>query len=124
REAKADSERPIIAGIFMNRLQASLRLQADPTVAYGRDTGLNRQRPMADWRLWDPVTPRELKVDHGWNTYTRDGLPMTPISNPGLSSLRAAISPAPHQLFYFFHTTDGEFVPSATLKEHRLKLKQ
>lgn len=123
REARGEAERPIIAAVFLNRLQAGVPLEADPTVSYGRDTVQLATQPQAAWRFWAAPEPAELRLDHPWNTYERSGLPLTPISNPGLKSLEAALRPARSKARYFFHDRSGNFVPSETLEEHTRKLR-
>lgn len=123
REARGEAERPIIAAVFLNRLSDGVQLEADPTVGYGRDTVQLTTQPSAAWRFWAAPEPAELQVDHPWNTYLRRGLPLTPISNPGLSSIEATLKPAPSKARYFFHDRTGNFVPSETLEEHNRKLR-
>jgi len=115
-EAGNDDEMKIIAGVFLNRLDQGMPLQSDPTVAYG----LNKQLPALDIRAGD------FEQDHEWNTYTRSGLPSTPISNPGQVALLAVLSPQrldsnglPY--FYFLHGFDGDkrvFRPNVNLANH------
>jgi UPF0755 protein len=109
RETPLDSERPIIAGIFTNRLARNMPLECDPTVAYalalaGRSTG---QLDDADLRFRSP-----------YNTYVNAGLPPGPIANPGETSLRAALDPPPTDYLYFVANTQGGHFFSKTLEEH------
>lgn len=120
REAKTESERPIIAGIYTNRLAANMKLEADPTVQYGKDTlqaaALDEGKTMT-W--WQPITASDYQgVSSPWNTYRVTGLPPTPIAAPSLSSLKAAIHPASHDYYFFFHRVDGTPVYSKTKAEH------
>ncbi|WP_210546430.1 endolytic transglycosylase MltG [Rhodoferax sp. PAMC 29310] len=107
KETGRDSDRAEIAGVFVNRLRIGMMLQTDPTVIYGLgdtfDGNLRRRHLLAD-------TP--------WNTYTRTGLPPTPISMPGKSSLMAAVQPAQTKAIYFVARGDGTSQFSATLAEH------
>lgn len=115
-EAANDGEMAIIAGVFRNRLDRGMRLQSDPTVAYGLG------RPMPEVSAADG----DLQIDHPWNTYTRGGLPEGPIGNPGREALRAVLAPdrtAPNgePWLYFLHgREDGRavFRPNTTLDDH------
>jgi UPF0755 protein len=109
RETSLDSERPRVAGVFVRRLQKRMRLQTDPTVIYG----------MGD-RFKGNLTRRDLLTDTPYNTYTRAGLPPTPIAMPGEASLLAAARPAKGDALYFVASAelDGSHVFSATLEQH------
>lgn len=106
KEAARADEREEIAGVFVNRLRAGMRLQTDPSLLYGQPS---------DVRL----TRAELRRDHAHNTYTRDGLPPTPIALPGRASLMAAARPADTRALFFVARGDGSHVFSATYAEHR-----
>jgi len=106
REVPKDKDRKIVAGIFWKRLEAGIPLQADSTLNYF--TG----------RKSRALSSEELKIDSFYNTYLYPGLPPTPISNPGLSSLRAAIYPEESPYWYFLSKEDGETIFSQTFKEH------
>ncbi len=93
REARFADDRPKVASVIYNRLAAGMRLQVDATVTYG--LGITDREP----------SPDELKQDTPYNTYTRDGLPPTPIANPGLSAIQAAAAPA--HTTYLFYVSDG-----------------
>jgi len=109
RETALASERPLIAGVFTRRLKLGMRLQTDPAVIYGIG-------PAFDGDL----TRRDLRRDTPYNTYTRDGLPPTPIALAGAESLRAAVAPADGDALYFVATGlgDGSHSFTATLEEH------
>jgi len=109
RETSLDSERPRVAGVFVRRLQKRMRLQTDPTVIYG----------MGD-RFKGNLTRRDLLTDTPYNTYTRAGLPPTPIAMPGEASLLAAARPAEGDALYFVASAelDGSHVFSVTLAQH------
>ena len=100
-------ERSIIAAVFLNRLRLGMKLQTDPTVIYGMgeqfDGNLRKQ---------------DLMTDGPYNTYTRSGMPPTPIAMPGLASLRAALNPAPTDALYFVAKGDGSSHFSRSLEEH------
>ena len=106
--ARAD-ERQRIAGVFTRRLERRMRLQTDPTVIYGIGPGFNGNLTRAD-----------LRTDTPYNTYTRHGLPPTPIALPGRAAIHAALNPAPGEELYFVATGlgDGSHRFSATKAEH------
>ena len=106
KESSAVSEYPVIAGVIVNRLRKGMRLQMDPTVIYGLG-GLD-----------GPIRKSHLDKDTPYNTYTRHGLPPTPISMPGLEALKAAARPAETSALYFVSRGDGTHKFSDTLDEH------
>lgn len=118
REAKTDTERSLIAGIYSNRLKIGMKLDADPTVQYGKETNLLDQGKTVD-TFWRSITVSDYSgVISPYNTYLNPGLPPGPIANPGAKSIEAAINPASTNAYYFFHTADGEIVTSRTMDEH------
>ncbi len=123
REAKADSDRSLIAGIYFNRLKHSMSLEADPTVQYARDSILLSQGTLTTY--WKPITVSQYQsVQSRYNTYLINGLPPAPICNPGLKSIEAAQSPAVTDALYFFHTSDGQTITSRNLDEHNRNKKK
>ena len=107
KETGRDSDRAEVAGVFTNRLRIGMMLQTDPTVIYGLGTAFDGN-----------LRRRHLLEDTPWNTYTRTGLPPTPISMPGKASLMAAVQPADTKALYFVARGDGTSQFSATLEEH------
>ena len=107
KETGASADRALVAAVFVNRLRLGMRLQTDPTVIYGLG-------PSFDGKL----RKRDLLADTPYNSYTRTGLPPTPIAMPGLASIRAALQPASSQALYFVARGDGSSHFSATLAEH------
>jgi UPF0755 protein len=107
KETGRESDRALIAAVFVNRLKLNMRLQTDPTVIYGLgdrfDGNLRRQ---------------DLETDTAYNTYTRAGLPPTPIALPGQRALEAALRPAASGALYFVARGDGSSEFSSTLDEH------
>jgi UPF0755 protein len=106
KEAVADFERPIIAGVFYNRLKRKMPLQSDPTAVYDLD-GFS-----------GPISKSHLKRPSPYNTYQNQGLPRGPICNPGAKSLKAAIYPESVAYLYFVSNHDGTHQFSETLLEH------
>ncbi len=107
KETGKASERPMIAGVFLNRLRIGMRLQTDPTVIYGMGDNYNGN-----------IRRRDLIADTPYNTYTRDGLPPTPIAMPGLASIEAALHPEKTKALYFVGKGDGSHAFSNSLQEH------
>jgi UPF0755 protein len=114
KEAALKSERARIAGVFVNRLRRGMRLQSDPTVIYGLGA-----------RYDGEIHTRDLLADSAYNTYTRSGLPPTPIALPGRESLLAAVHPEQTAALYFVATGlgDGAHHFSSTLQEHNSAVK-
>lgn len=106
REAQADLERPIIASVFLNRIQAGWKLEACSTVEY------------VVQKEGYVLTLDELQIDSPYNTYKYSGLPAGPICNPGLDSILATLAPAKTDYFFFAAKGDGSHAFAATLEEH------
>lgn len=107
KETGQPSERAMIAGVFVNRLKLGMLLQTDPTVIYGMGATFDGN-----------LRKRDLLTDGPYNTYTRTGLPPTPIALPGRASIEAALRPANTTALYFVSRGDGTSHFSATLNEH------
>jgi len=107
KETGLGADRDRVAGVFMNRLRRGMLLQTDPTVIYGM--GDNYQ---------GRIRKRDLQTDTPWNTYTRGGLPPTPIASPGRAALHATLHPETHTYYYFVARGDGSSQFSKTLREH------
>ncbi|MDH3253764.1 MAG: endolytic transglycosylase MltG [Acidobacteriota bacterium] len=109
KEALIDHERPVIAGVYANRLEKGIGLYADPTVIYA----------LKRLGTWDGNLRRpDLQIDSPYNTYRYSGLPPGPICSPGLASLEAAARPADVPYLYFVSRNDGTHVFAKTLAEH------
>lgn len=113
KETGKKSERGMIAGVFVNRLKRGMLLQTDPTVIYG----------MGD-KYEGKIHKRDLETDTPYNTYTRAGLPPTPIALPGVQSLAAALGPADTAALYFVSRGDGTSQFSANLPDHNRAVNQ
>jgi UPF0755 protein len=107
KETGQAGERPVIASVFVNRLRTGMRLQTDPTVIYGMGESFDGN-----------IRKRDLTADTPWNTYTRDGLPPTPIAMPGQGSIRAVMNPADTKYLYFVGKGNGTHEFSRSLEEH------
>ncbi len=113
REGRTEEDRPMIAGILLNRLRADWPLQADATLQYA----LGYQVREKTW--WKKsLTDEDKKIESAYNTYLHRGLPPRPISNPGLSSIRAVIYPKETAYWYYLHDPDGGIHYGRTLEEH------
>jgi len=115
KETALASERKLIAGVFHERLRRKMRLQTDPTVIYGLGEAFDGN-----------LRRRDLERDTPYNTYTRAGLPPTPIALPGLQSIEAAVAPERTGAIYFVATGrgDGSHYFSATLEEHERAVRE
>ncbi|MEP7326743.1 MAG: endolytic transglycosylase MltG [Gemmatimonadota bacterium] len=109
-EARVDSERPVIAGVYLNRLRIGMPLQADPSVQYAIEMKTGRPKT----RLFE----KDYEIQSPYNTYLHSGLPPGPINSPGLRSIEAALNPAQVPYLYFVAGPDGHHVFSRTYQEH------
>lgn len=107
KETGRASDRKMIAAVFTNRLRLDMLLQTDPSVIYGLGSAFDGK-----------LKRRDLQTDTPWNTYTRAGLPATPIAMPSMASLLAAVQPAPSKALYFVARGDGSSQFSSSLEEH------
>ncbi|HEY0011283.1 MAG TPA: endolytic transglycosylase MltG [Allosphingosinicella sp.] len=110
KETGKASERPTIAGVYSNRVRIGMKLDADPTIIYPITQG----RP-----LGRPIRRSEIDAVNGYNTYTRVGLPVGPIANPGRESIAAVLNPGQTQALYFVADGTGGHIFSNTLEEHQ-----
>jgi len=107
KETGRNDERDLVAAVFVNRLKRGMRLQTDPTIIYGLGTAFDGN-----------LHRRDLSKDNAYNTYTRYGLPPTPIAMPGEASIKAALHPAQSPVLYFVARGDGSHQFSSNLVEH------
>ena len=119
REAKGD-DRPIIAGILMNRLKADWPLQVDATVQYALNTYQYRERTW--WKK--ELTEADLKIKSPYNTYLHPGLPPGPISNPGIESIRAVVYPTKTEYMFYLHDPSGAVHYAKTVEEHNANVEK
>jgi UPF0755 protein len=103
----------MISSVFHNRLRIGMPLQTDPTVIYGMGDNFDGN-----------LRRRDLRADHRWNTYTRHGLPPTPIAMPGKAALLAAVQPAQSRALYFVARGDGSSQFSDSLDQHNQAVDQ
>ncbi|MCS4509712.1 endolytic transglycosylase MltG [Xylophilus ampelinus] len=113
KETGRASDRAQIAGVFSNRLKIGMPLQTDPAVIYGLGTAFDGN-----------LRKKDLQIDTPWNTYTRTGLPPTPIAMPGRAALLAAVQPEATQALYFVSRGDGTSQFSPSLEEHNRAVDQ
>ena len=113
KETGRDADRAMVASVFVNRLRLGMMLQTDPSVIYGLGGEFDGN-----------LRKNHLREDNPYNTYTRTGLPPTPIAMPGLSSLQAALNPAVSQNLYFVARGDGSSQFSSTLEAHNRAVNQ
>ncbi len=106
KETARPQERPLIAGVFRNRLSQKMRLQSDPTVSYGIKG------------FQGPLAKKDLNRPTPYNTYVITGLPPGPICNPGREAIKAALHPLPTDFLYFVSRNDGSHVFSRNLEDH------
>lgn len=109
RETPNSDERPLIAGVFLNRLAKAVPLQCDPTVQYAW---------LLQGHIVEDVHPADLHIESPYNTYLHPGLPPGPIANPGEAALHAALNPEKTDYLYFVANTEGGHFFSKTLAEH------
>jgi UPF0755 protein len=118
KETGEIDERALVAGVFVNRLRLGMKLQSDPTVVYGIELARGGT-PMGR-----ELSRNDLQTDTAYNTYTREGLPPTPICNPGRKAIEAVFNPATTDALYFVATGTGGHRFAATLKEHEKNVVQ
>ncbi len=114
-ETKKNNEKYLVSSVFHNRLKTNMKLQSDSSVLYGKNYYLKKKTRS--------LFKKDLKKDTYWNTYTRKGLPATPICNPGLESIKAAIKPAKTQYLFFVSDGLGGHRFSHNLEDHIKNIK-
>lgn len=130
REALYDEDRAQIAGVYFNRLRLGMKLDADPTVQFAKANLANQDCVASSFKSscqilnWWPDLSRSdyQQVDDPYNTYLNSTLPATPIANPGLASIEAAVRPAEHDFLYFVTDSEGRAHFAKTLAEHQANI--
>ncbi|MBU0998479.1 endolytic transglycosylase MltG [Patescibacteria group bacterium] len=121
RETRSDSEKALVAGIIYRRLQAEWPLQIDAAVQYAVSTKKCTQNfKDCDW--WTILTKEDIQINSAFNTYKNTGLPPQPISNPGISSINAAIYPETSPYWFYLHDSKGEIHYAKTIEEHNANI--
>lgn len=119
REAITDEEKPIIAGILINRLKDGIALQVDATIQYAKGQDLAKKT----W--WAPVTQEEyVSVKSPFNTYLHTGFPPTAIASPGLEAIRAAAEPAETEYYFYLHDSKGKIHYAKTAADHAKNIQE
>jgi UPF0755 protein len=116
KETAVPEERPVIASVFLNRLNKGMRLQSDPTIIYGIAGGKGR--------LDRPLTRTDIETTTPYNTYRINGLPPGPIANPGRAALEAVLNPTPTEHLYFVADGTGGHAFAVTLEEHNRNVRK
>ena len=116
REAVVGDERPLIAAVYLKRMQTGMKLQADPTVQYALAGISPPYRAQGYWKA--PLSSADVTLQSPYNTYTVGGLPPGPIANPGLAAMRAVLEAPETEYLYFVARPDGRHAFARTYKEH------
>jgi UPF0755 protein len=127
REANNETERPIIAGIYKNRLNSGMKMQSDPTVEFAKDNlalvnlTFSEQK---NYKFWKAITNADfLTVNDPYNTYITTGLPPGPICNPGIASIDATINSTSSN-YYYFIVANGQVYGATTYAQHEANIKK
>lgn len=123
REVKHDKDRPIAAGILIKRLRKGWPLQVDATIQYAK-ANIECQMPEVKCQWWPKVIAKDLGIDSPYNTYKNQGLPPTPICNPGLASLKAVVEPLDSEYWYYLSDNSGNIHYAKTLEEHEENIRK
>jgi UPF0755 protein len=122
REAVLPAEMPVIASVFLNRIDEDMPLEADPTVQYAVST---RPGSVVEFGYWKrALSVQDLQIDSIYNTYRRAGLPPGPIANPGIEAITAVIRPAVTEYLFFVARPDGSHAFAETFAEHQINVQR
>jgi len=124
RETKTDEERPIVAGIILNRLKAGWPLQIDATVQYAIGKAKCQMSNVKCDSWWPILTKEDLEINSPYNSYKFKGLPPTPIANSGFGSLKAAIEPQESEYWFYLHDNEGGIHYAKTIEEHNANIRK
>jgi UPF0755 protein len=129
RETKSSGEKPIVAGIIYNRLNANWPLQIDAAVQYGvasskLSLAAKKNAQISNIKYWESLIKEDLDLNSPYNTYKFAGLPPTPIANAGFYSLKAAFYPEDSPYWFYIHDDGGEIHYAKTLEEHNKNIKK
>jgi len=127
REVKNEGERPVVAGILIKRLKEGWPLQVDATVQYGLATGQFGNlaiEQLNDFNWWPRITKEGLEIDSPYNTYKYKGLPPTPICNPGLAAMKAALNPVMSDFWFYVSDKEGNIYFAETLEQHQENIRK
>lgn len=123
RETITEEEKPVVAGILMNRLNGDWPLQVDATVQYALASIRCKGKIDCDW--WPKsLTRNDLETKSSFNTYKNQGLPSSPIANPGLNSIKAAASPETTEYWFYLHDNSGKIRYGKTIEEHNANVRK
>lgn len=122
RETRTDEERPVAAGILLNRLEIGMGLQVDASTQYA--IGSVNCKGEIDCEWWPILTRDDLEVNSPYNTYEFNGLPPGPIASPGLSSIKAVINAQETDYLYYIHDKTGQIHYAETLSEHNVNVRK
>ena len=123
RETITEEEKPIVAGILMNRINGDWPLQVDATVQYALSNAKCKGKINCDW--WQkPLTRDDIEIVSAFNTYKNQGLPPFPISNPGLNSIKAAASPEATSYWFYIHDNTGKIRYAETVEGHNSNVRK
>lgn len=121
RETKSGDERPIVAGILLNRLDVGWPLQIDATVQYAVASSRCKSTNVScSW--WETLSSGDTSIGSPYNTYKNPGLPPAPIANPGLTAIKAAYNPVKTDYFYYIHDNEGQIHYAKTLEEQDVNI--
>jgi len=124
RETRTDSERPLVSGVIYKRLDAGWPLQVDASVQYAVGSAKGKSGNILNIKFWEPLTKADIEVSSPYNSYKVSTLPPTPICSPGLSSIKAALTPQASDYWFYLHDPSGEIHFAKTIEEHNANIRK